>query len=207
MVRTVARARTTKRRKVGRVKPPAKESSRERAGWGRAWWMCWSGRRAARAFRARRRRRLRSRRRDRPARPRGGGAGAGGRAAAWGSGYTGHRSLLDVDAGVLDLHGTKKAPSQGVLADGQHAGPEAALDLVGGGALCGGVTDVGVQALDEGMQGQGLVGFGFVCHHRVGPPGWGERGGRLPLLSLRRPSLSRTKCRNCRRGLRLAKSG
>src|SRR5262249_31301215 len=64
MVRMEARARAMKRRKVGRVKAPARESKRERAGWGTAWWMCSSSRRAARALRAIRRRRLRSRRVD-----------------------------------------------------------------------------------------------------------------------------------------------
>src|SRR5690348_4806403 len=63
----VARARTTKRRKVGRVKAPARESNRERAGAGRAWWARRSLRQAARALRACRRRRLRSRRRVRRA--------------------------------------------------------------------------------------------------------------------------------------------
>src|SRR5215472_15815779 len=63
----VAGARTTKRRKVGRVKAPARESNRERAGVGRAWWARRSMRQAARASRACRRRRLRSRRRVRRA--------------------------------------------------------------------------------------------------------------------------------------------
>src|SRR5947209_8691304 len=62
MVRMVARARTTKRRKVGRVKPPARVSKRERAGSGTACTTRCSSRRAARALRFIRRRSLRSRR-------------------------------------------------------------------------------------------------------------------------------------------------
>src|SRR4051812_42321458 len=65
-VKMAARPRTTKRRKVGRQKASARESSRERAGWGMAWWTRRRARRAARAFLwATRRRRLRSSRRAR----------------------------------------------------------------------------------------------------------------------------------------------
>src|SRR3954447_10544697 len=56
-----ASPRTRKRRKVGRQKAEARESNRERAGAGTAWWMRPSRRRAAWAFLwAARRRRLRS---------------------------------------------------------------------------------------------------------------------------------------------------
>src|SRR5262245_7592658 len=65
-VRMAARPRTTKRRKVGRVKAPARESNSERAGWGTARWNERRMRRAARAFWwSERRRRLRSWRRTR----------------------------------------------------------------------------------------------------------------------------------------------
>ena len=50
-VRRVAKAKTTKRRKVGLVKAPAKASKRERAGLGKCCWMRWSLRRAVRAWR------------------------------------------------------------------------------------------------------------------------------------------------------------
>src|SRR5262245_43400126 len=63
MVRIEARANTTKRRKVGLVKAPPRESKRERAGLGSCWWMRLSLRQAALALCVRRLRRLRSRRR------------------------------------------------------------------------------------------------------------------------------------------------
>src|SRR5262249_61988317 len=89
MVRMEARARAMKRRKVGRVKAPARESKRERAGWGTAWWMCSSSRRAARALRAIRRRRLRSRRVDWARRWRRGGLEGGAGGAPGGGAMTG----------------------------------------------------------------------------------------------------------------------
>src|SRR5262245_5062405 len=109
----VARASTTMRRKVGRVKPPARQPSRERVGWGRASWTRWSLRRAERDLRARRRRRLRSRRRVRRAgRPRGKARrrlGPGERrregVAILGMGA----SLVSMTASYL--HCTRKAPS------------------------------------------------------------------------------------------------
>src|SRR5215468_3171389 len=61
-----ARPRMTKRRKVGQQKAEARESNRERAGWGTAWWTRRRRRRAARAcLWSERRRRLRSWRRTR----------------------------------------------------------------------------------------------------------------------------------------------
>src|SRR4051794_5186914 len=116
MVSRVAKAKTRKRRKVGRVKAPARTSKRERAGWGSCWWICWSLRRAARAWRVWRRRRLRSRRRDRRVcRARGeGGWRWGGEAARW----RGRLAILDMGASLMSmwagyLHCTKKAPSLG----------------------------------------------------------------------------------------------
>src|SRR3954471_19317493 len=114
MVSRVAKAKTRKRRKDGRVKPPARASKRERAGWGSCWWICWSLRRATRACRAWRRRRLRSRCRDR----RGWRACGEDRGRRGGEAARRHGEVAILDMGVSlvlmrasYLHCTKEAPA------------------------------------------------------------------------------------------------
>jgi RNA polymerase sigma-70 factor (ECF subfamily) len=85
------------------------------------------------------------------------------------------KALLDGTLPAADgetLTGALQAEEkpEGLASQGQQQPPQPPFDLVGGGAVPGGLVDVGQQVLQQGGKGVGLVGFGLVGDHRQGPP-------------------------------------